>query len=253
MKNSLLFLMVVVLLGTTTCSAQFLLNRNPQDPSKVPDWENEIGIVLSHDSPTITIKGEGGREYTNHLVAGVLVICDRETHIAKWVAVCGNDVVTANWRPEGKEISFEDENNYKSACEDMLSRLKSLQEGMDELLRRPTSYNLAELKLMLFEGVKSSPPAPPTFSEEKSWTTTKTFTTILGAGLGTVAGGYLFQTTTTNVVVVPGVSLQSGDGTIVFGPNKVNVTEEKKFNVVAAIGCGAASGLITYLLNVALF
>lgn len=87
-----------------------------------------------------------------------------------------------------------------------------------------------------------------------SWTP---ITIGVGTGIGVLVGGYGFRTTVTttvtDVTIKPGIRLQTGDGTIIFGPDKTVITKHdintKKFNLGAAIGCGIASGLITYLLN----
>lgn len=76
--------------------------------------------------------------------------------------------------------------------------------------------------------------------------------TILGAGIGAAIGGFGFKTTevTTDVKVVPGVRLQTGDGTIIFGPNKIIVTKSSKrrFNTGAAIGWSIGCAVLSYLL-----
>jgi hypothetical protein len=235
MKNVIFTLLLVF----GQMSAQFKLNTNPENPSRMPDWRTEVGIVLAKNSPTIIISGANNKQSTNFLPAGVLVIVDKDTHIAKWIAICGNKVIKpTNWKPEGKIISFVTQGNYQTACEEMLFRLDNIQEGVEELLRRP-NLSITELRMILKEeALKKS-------SNNNCWTAGKTATTILGTGIGAVAGGYLFQKE--RIKIIPGIRLQSGDGTIIFGPEKVRV--EKKFNVGAAVACGLVSGVITYLLN----
>jgi hypothetical protein len=133
MKNLLLALVLAVPL-----SAQFKLNTNPENPNRMPDWKTEIGIVLEHDSPTITIGGKNGKS-TNYLSAGVLVMVDEQTKKAKWVAVCGNTVYT-DWTPKGKIISFQQA--YEKECQGMmglvLDRITNIETKVEILVNRKT-------------------------------------------------------------------------------------------------------------------
>ena len=153
-------------------NAQFVLNTNPQNPTRTPNPDNEMGIVLSKNSPKITIMGGNRKQSTNFLLTGMLVIIDKETGYAKWIAICGNEVVAPkNWKPEGKIIRFWSEITYKIACEEMkiiLSKLEKLQEGMDELLERPSSnLSLTEIKIMFEKTLENR--FPQQVPNESSW------------------------------------------------------------------------------------
>lgn len=127
--------------NSNASSKQLLgLNRNPQNPNRQLDWENECVVVLTHDSPEITLaSGTEGKTSTGILPAGVAVVINKTTRVAQWVAVCGNDVTApADWIPEGKYICSPGE-RYQSACEDtaeILSRLDGIQEGVDKANRK---------------------------------------------------------------------------------------------------------------------
>lgn len=234
-------LIIILFFLVFQVNAQFKLGTNPQNPSRTPDPRTEMGVILEKNSPTITIGGANNKKYKNYLSAGILVIADKKTGFASWVGVCGNDILTT-WKPSGKIVYFHSEESYKFECEDMLKRLEgkldNIQEGVDKLLlERHSLYELKEATTII--------------SPAHNWTWTPLIV-LGGAGIGALVGGYGFRTTvtTTDVTVVPGLKLQTGDGTIIFGPNKtiINKSSHKKFNVGAAIGCGIASGLITYLL-----
>lgn len=242
MKNALLI--TAIFLINSMCLAQFKLNTNPENPNRLPDPKEEVGIVLSKDSPQITIGGGNGKKSTNFLPAGVLVIVNKYTLVAKWVAICGNTVFT-NWKPEGKIIPFTYENSYKLACEEMLDKLSNIENGVNELLDRP-NYSLAELKTMFQKTLKEN------FQEQKETSSWKTGNTILLTTLSTVGGavaaGYGFPKTTYTTKTIEGIRVQSGDGTIIFGPDETKIIKHTKFNPTAAVIGGIASGALTYLL-----
>jgi hypothetical protein len=247
MKNVVIFL-VFLFLGQSF--AQFKLNKNPQNPSRMPNPNTEYGIILSHDSPTITIGGGNGKESTNHLVAGTLVIVNKQSQDATWIAICGNDVLT-KWKPEGKRIDFYLAENYKNACDDMnlmLSKLDNLQEGVNELLKRP-NLSIQKLRLALKESFKNDP--IPTPESPSSWTTGKTLG-VVGATIGgALIGGFCFQKTEIHqkIKIIPGVIFWTGEGTRQQTPDKMEVIEttSKKFNPGAA-ALGAAAGFISSFL-----
>ena len=189
MKKLAIFLCIY--LFSMPIMAQFKLNTNPQNPSRMPDWKTEVGIVLSHNSPTITIGGANNSQSTNFLPVGVLVIVDQKTLIAKWVAICGNEVLTS-WKPRGKIIFFETPDSYENACEKMLSRLEgkldNLQRGVDELLKRDYSGSFLELRFMLSEAIKNNNASLTTSNPlSPEWTTGNT----VGAGTFMLTGGLI--------------------------------------------------------------
>lgn len=230
MKKTLVIL--AVLLGTATGWAQFRLGTNPQDPGRVPDPESEIGIVLSKNSPEITIMGGRGKQYTNYLPAGTLIICDKHTLAAKWVAVCGNNVVTEGWRPEGKEIHFDSESDYQSVCKNMLAQIERLGEKVDKLSE----------KILEPSRLKFSVPTSP--QRSGNWNTGTTAAVILGGGLGFLAGGYGFPVTETHTR--PGVGVQTGNGTMVYGPETFE--HKTKFNTLGAITGMVLGAGLSYLI-----
>ena len=116
------------------------LNNNPQNPSRQPNWEEECVVVLTQNSPEVTLaSGTSGKTSTGILPAGIAVVVDRETRATEWVAVCGNDVLApTDWNPEGKYICAPGQ-RYENACADtaeILSRLDGIQEGVDDANRK---------------------------------------------------------------------------------------------------------------------
>lgn len=97
----------------------------------------------------------------------------------------------------------------------------------------------------------------PTIIIHSGWTGWNTGATILGGIVGGIVGGYVFRTTEekTNVKEAPGVPLQTGNGTIIWGPNQIIITKEyhQRFNFGAAAGCSVVSAVAVYYLNKWLF
>ena len=70
---------------------------------------------------------------------------------------------------------------------------------------------------------------------------------------GGLVGGFGFPKEITDQTIIPGIKLQTGDGTIKFGPEKINTNTRKEFNWTGA-AIGAGSGIILgYLLNEVVF
>ena len=253
MKNKYIFLCIFLVFGQSL-NAQFKLNTNPENPNRMPNWRTETGVVLSKNSPQITIGGANNTKSTNFLLAGVLVIVDKETYLAKWIAICGNTVITTSWKPEGKIISFISQESYEMACEDMLDRLNTIQKGVNELLDRP-NYSLAELKIMFEKTLKDKFPnkrEDPTFR-----TGGKIFVPLGCALVGGLIGGYGFpkENEIATQTITPGTKVQTGDGTFIYGPQKMKteIHTEKNFNWTGAV-IGFGSGIILgYLLNEVIF
>jgi len=134
------------------------LNQNPQSPSRQLDWETELAVVLTADSPVIEVTGAGQKKSAGILPAGVLVVVDKTTRTAKWVGVCGNAILT-HWVPEGKLIASP--GKFSSACERMEKMMAKLaiietsvlrtEEGMGELLSRPSPLSREETKQVVRE------------------------------------------------------------------------------------------------------
>ncbi|MFA6533424.1 MAG: hypothetical protein WCT22_05560 [Patescibacteria group bacterium] len=203
MKSFISTLALIVALAATLTSAPalgaetkyFHLNTNPENPTRQPDWRTEEGVVLSKDSPVITIGGGGGKESTGKLPAGALVIIDRSSGEALWVAICGNTHrLPKGWKPEGKKILFGIVGSYERACEEMkevLLRLEKLQEGIDALLARPLSVTSSEVRTIVREELKPFTPPPDRFN---GWCGfwTNTGCTVLA---GVVVGGTVYIAT----------------------------------------------------------
>ncbi len=82
-----------------------------------------------------------------------------------------------------------------------------------------------------------------------NWTIWKTLTTG-GAGIGGYFIGHNnFKKTITNITRIPPVAVQTGNGTIIYGPERVNVSTSNEFNEPIAIMCGLLSAGVTFLLN----
>lgn len=140
--SAIIAMLLISLSGITSVveAGTLRLNNNPQNLNRQPDWGKECVVVLTHDSPQVTLKsGTEGEVSTGTLPAGVAVVVDRNTRVAKWVAVCGNTVTApTDWVPEGKYICSPGA-RYESACADtteILSRLDAVQEGVDEANRK---------------------------------------------------------------------------------------------------------------------
>jgi hypothetical protein len=185
--------------------------------------------------------GGGGKRYTNYLPAGILVICDKETHIAKWVAICGNTIVTTSWKAEGKIIPFQSEEDYESACKDMLMKLDLIQNKLDQVLSLLSKQH--ELKPTLSETSTSSS-STTTSVTEGSWTAAKTGAIFAGTGIGFVAGGFGFPTTET--ITHPGPGAQTGSGTWIYAPARIET--QKSFNVLGGISGAVLGGVLTYVM-----
>jgi hypothetical protein len=73
------------------------------DSSRVPNPATDAIVKLASDSPIISMIGGGGVIATGkRLRAGELVVIDKATHVAKWVARCGNEIVAPkDWIPQG--------------------------------------------------------------------------------------------------------------------------------------------------------
>jgi len=251
--KKIIFLCVFLIFGQIINAQYFKLNTNPENPTRQPDWKNEIGIILSKDSPIITIGGANNKKSTGKLSAGTIVFANKKTLEASWVGICGNTNHTPGWKPEGKIISQE---NYQTACEEMilvLSKLNKLQEGMDELLERPSSnLSLTEIKIMFEKTLKNKfPEKPENLSPWKGEKIIMPLGCVLAGGL---IGGYGFPTETTTQIVTPGTKTSTGNsGTYLYGPQKIKESVERKFNWTGA-AIGAGSGLILgYLLNEVIF
>lgn len=142
---------------TTARVSYFKLNTRPESPERQVNWQTELPIVLSEDSPRITIGGANGTKSSGILPAGVLVITDERTKTAKWVAICGNTVHT-DWVPKGKPIFFRE--RYQDSCEEMkkiLAKLDSMDGKLDILVGRPT-LTRADLDAAFAAYVKDHPP-----------------------------------------------------------------------------------------------
>ncbi|MFA5840971.1 MAG: hypothetical protein WC847_01705 [Candidatus Paceibacterota bacterium] len=143
----------------------FRLNTHPQNAGKPidlsprkPNWRREIGIVLEHDSPIITLRGENNTESSGILPAGVLVMVDEETKVALWIAVCGNEVVTTGWQPKGKIVSYPEA--YEKSCNEMqlvLAKLDSMDSKLDVLVGRQ-QLTKEDLDAAFAAYVKKNPP-----------------------------------------------------------------------------------------------
>jgi len=79
------------------------IGSNPMDASRVPNPATDAIVKLASDSPVVSMIGGGGAVATGkRLRAGELVVIDKATRVAKWVARCGNEIVAPKgWIPEG--------------------------------------------------------------------------------------------------------------------------------------------------------
>ncbi len=79
------------------------IGSNPMDASRVPNPATDAIVKLASDSPVVSMIGGGGVVATGkRLKAGELLVVDKTTHVAKWVARCGNQIVAPKgWIPKG--------------------------------------------------------------------------------------------------------------------------------------------------------
>ena len=176
MKTMLKVLAIfAMMLGLGLCSplgAQtryFHLNQHPENSGRQPD-RTELGLILAHDSPIIKIGGANNSSSTGILPAGVVVVIDEESKVAKWVGICGNTILTQGWKPEGKILSYKEV--YQKGCEEMvevLKKLDNIQGGVNELLARPLPLTQAELDASLRNFVATHPPQGSSPDNHGSW------------------------------------------------------------------------------------
>jgi hypothetical protein len=217
----------------------------------MPNPETEVGIILDSDSPVIKVGSGSGKMSRGKLHTGVLVIADKSSGEVTWVGICGNDNLTKGWKPRGKMVSFAGRESYRIACEEMSERLGRIEEGVNELLQRPAPLTREEVKLALFEGFRERESADIT--PKGGWSSVNTISTILGTAGSALAAGFLFpeKRNWEETKITPGTAVQTGNGTIVYGPNKISVErkEEKNFNAKAAVIGGIIGGTLTYVVN----
>lgn len=141
------------------------LNINPQNPRREVDWSTERLVVLGEESPIVELaSNDPGYSSKTPLPAGTLVAVDVKTGEAKWVYICGNDILTRGFIPRGRIIFFEGP-DFDRACEESMKALKQFMgEGFNQLgnqlLRMEGTVN------EIHEGVqtlveRSTPLGPP--------------------------------------------------------------------------------------------
>lgn len=86
----------------------FNIGSHPVDPNRQIDWATECRVELTEPSPTVRLSfvknGELGETRPGNIKPGYVVVVDKATGFAKWVSLCGNDVVEPkDWIPVGRK------------------------------------------------------------------------------------------------------------------------------------------------------
>lgn len=86
----------------------FNIGVHPVDPDRQISWETECKVELTEPSPTVRLSfsknGSLGESRPGNIRAGYGVVVDKQTGFAKWVSLCGNDIVEPkNWVPVGRK------------------------------------------------------------------------------------------------------------------------------------------------------
>ncbi len=108
------FLVAVLVMAIATLAVfangeYYEIGSNPMDSSRLPNPQTEAIVKLASDSPIVSMIGGGGAVATGkRLKAGELVVVNKTTHVAKWVARCGNEITApTGWIPEGPVMDLE--------------------------------------------------------------------------------------------------------------------------------------------------
>ena len=256
-----IFIFLVSVLNTTESQESqnkngltvFTLNQNPFNEFFLPTPGEHILAVLKVDI-VITLIGGNGRSQTAILKAGTLVILDKNFRFIA-VALCGNPAVLtekqklpAYWKRVVKVIPFETENDFFLACEDMLERMSAIEARLDEIQheveKAPRPLSIVELKIAFKESILELNPNFGKNKNEKSWVPGKILLVTAATLGGAWASGEAFKKEVINRIL--GGIFETGNGTRVFGPDKLMISKE--FNWTSAIIGGLVSGTITYFL-----
>ncbi len=148
---------------------------SPVNPQRGVDWTSELLVVIDEEKLVTMATGNGGRD-TCLLGRGIAVVVDRDTRVAKWILVCGNDVLfPVDWRPGGRVIAHED--RLTSILEEQIkllqeveARLGVVEQKLDDLMtvaRPATVLDIegAVRRAMAEQKPSPIPPAPP----KRSW------------------------------------------------------------------------------------
>lgn len=86
----------------------FNIGVHPVDSSRQIDWETECRVELTEPSPPVKLSflknGALGETHLGNIRAGYSVVTDKPTGFAKWVNLCGNDIMEPkNWIPVGRK------------------------------------------------------------------------------------------------------------------------------------------------------
>ena len=87
----------------------FNIGSHPVDPNRQIDPVTECRVELTEPSPTVRLSfvknGEVGETRPGNIRSGYVIVVDKVTGFAKWVSLCGNDVVEPkNWIPVGRKV-----------------------------------------------------------------------------------------------------------------------------------------------------
>lgn len=149
---------------------------NPVDRNRPIDWSAELVVVID-DEQVVTMRVAGGGQDSCTLSRGVAVVVDRDTRVARWVLICGNDILSpADWRPRGRVIAHEDRlpvilEEQMKLLQNIEMRLGVVEQKLDDLAARPavTALDVERAVKRAMAEQKPSPPVPPPTPPTKSW------------------------------------------------------------------------------------
>lgn len=104
------FLVAALVVVIATISSAVLadeyyeIGSNPAAPDRVINPDTEAIVKISEDSPVLSMTCAGGKVASGKKIhQGQMIVVDKATHVAKWVAVCGNEITDPkDWVPKGQ-------------------------------------------------------------------------------------------------------------------------------------------------------
>lgn len=262
MKKALFILLLLgfIALVVGTCNAQtkwaskeeaeefFSLNyQNIDNHIYVPKYlkghktlsENER-IIMFSDYVTVKMKVVGGVFWVIQEPKTRFVANENEKIVR--LEICGNKISGF------KKLDISETTSDKpiaDCCDEILKSVDGVKQDTREI-KGSVGELTAIMKMQLRNQKKEEVEINSSVS---NWNTAKTISVVLATIGGAVAAGYIWQKETVTTIEPFGV--QTGNGTIMWGPTETKV--EKKFNPTVAVIGGLVSGGITYLLNKTIF
>ena len=96
----------------------YVIGTNPQDPNRAPNPATESIVILTEDSPVVSLMGANNVVASGkQIAAGEAVVVDKFSGRALWVGRCGNTILT-EWYPKGKLVVLQTVTNEKTRKQD---------------------------------------------------------------------------------------------------------------------------------------